>query len=667
MSLLVLGQTLIHARAWLLHAGGCAPPDLAAALASMSSTLPATPLQSPGTVLTLQQRRVQQILWAVMAAFGIAALMSFSKGGYTSVALELVALALLGLAYRWNQRGELARASQWMLATLIAGIFGLMAAGEGLYDEGTLAFPAILIFAGMFGSRRMLWVLMAWLQGALVLLFVLHQTGVIRAAAVPVDLQRLVMMVAILAAIGFFVWLLTGDLHSTLAQLASEKEALAESHQRIDVLAHRDTLTQLPNRTLAKDRLEQLLLQARRDQRMVAALYLDLDNFKTVNDSLGHAVGDELLCLVAERLGSGLRDGDTVARLSGDEFLILLGNVHSEEAVAASARQVLQLLARPFPLQGLDVVVTTSLGIAVAPRDGSDVDELLKNADLAMYRAKDSGRNAFRFFDASMNENVVEHLHMASGLRTALAHGELQVHYQPQFDLHSGRIIGAEALVRWKHPTLGFVPPGKFIPVAERTGLINEVGTWVLHRACLDAQAWRQQGLGALTVAVNVSPLQFHRDNIEREVANALAACQLPADALELELTESLLVADAHHLSEVLQRLRAQGVQIAIDDFGTGYSNLAYLQRFAVHRLKIDQSFVRRMGSSTHDEGIVRAIIEMAHCLGLQVVAEGVEDAATLHRLQGFGCEFGQGFHWSPALPAEGFCALVRNHQDSAA
>ena len=616
-------------------------------------------------MLTLQQRRLQQILWAVMAAFGTAALMSFSKGGYTSVALELVALALLGLAYRWNQRGELARASQWMLATLIAGIFGLMAAGEGLYDEGTLAFPAILIFAGMFGSRRMLWVLMAWLQGALVLLFVLHQTGVIRAASAPVDLQRLVMMVAILAAIGFFVWLLTGDLHRTLAQLASEKEALAESHQRIDVLAHRDTLTQLPNRTLAKDRLEQLLLQARRDQRMVAALYLDLDNFKTVNDSLGHAVGDELLCLVAERLGSGLRDGDTVARLSGDEFLILLGNVHSEEAVAASARQVLQLLARPFPLQGLDVVVTTSLGIAVAPRDGSDVDELLKNADLAMYRAKDSGRNAFRFFDASMNENVVEHLHMASGLRTALAHGELQVHYQPQFDLHSGRIIGAEALVRWKHPTLGFVPPGKFIPVAERTGLINEVGTWVLHRACLDAQAWRQQGLGALTVAVNVSPLQFHRDNIEREVANALAACQLPADALEL--TESLLVADAHHLSEVLQRLRAQGVQIAIDDFGTGYSNLAYLQRFAVHRLKIDQSFVRRMGSSTHDEGIVRAIIEMAHCLGLQVVAEGVEDAATLHRLQGFGCEFGQGFHWSPALPAEGFCALVRNHQDSAA
>ena len=308
---------------------------------------------STGSVLTLQQRRLRQILWTVIAAFGTAALMSFSKGSYTSVSLELVAMALLGIAFRWNQRGELAKASRLMLVTLIAGLFGLMATGEGLYDEGTLAFPAILIFAGMFGNRRMLWVLMAWLQGALVLLFVLHETGVIRAAAVPVDLQRLVMMAAILAAIGFFVWLLTSDMQRTLAQLASEKEALAESHQRIDVLAHRDTLTQLPNRTLAKDRLEQLLLQARRDQCMVAALYLDLDNFKTVNDSLGHAAGDELLCLVAERLGSGLRECDTVARLSGDEFLILLGNIHTEEAVATSAARVLQLLAQPFALQGL--------------------------------------------------------------------------------------------------------------------------------------------------------------------------------------------------------------------------------------------------------------------------------------------------------------------------
>jgi len=613
--------------------------------------------------MALQQQRLRQILWAVMAAFGVAALMGFSKESYLSVALELAAVALLAWAFWWNEQGRMVPAALLMLSTLVVGLVALMVANEGLFDEAALGFPAILIFAGMFGSRRLFALLLACMQAALVLLFVLHQTGMLHNSPAPVDLQRLILMGAILAAIGFFVWLLSSDLHRTLTQLESEKKALAESHARIEVLAHRDTLTQLPNRTLAKDRLEQLLQQARRDQCLVAVMFLDLDNFKTVNDSLGHAAGDELLCLVADRLGSRLRASDTVARLAGDEFLLLLGGMQHEEAIAASATQIMRQLGQPFTLHGLDVVVTASLGIAVAPRDGTDVDALLKNADMAMYRAKDSGRNAFRFFDASMNESVVEYLHMASGLRTALAQGELQVHYQPQFDLHSGRIIGAEALLRWKHPVLGFIPPFKFIPVAERSGLINEVGSWVLHRACLDAQSWRAQGLGDLAVAVNVSPLQFHRDTIEREVANALAATQLPASALELELTESLLVADAHHLGEVLHRLRALGVQIAIDDFGTGYSNLGYLQRFAVHRLKIDQSFVRKMCTSAHDEGIVRAIIEMAHCLGLQVVAEGVEDAAMLHKLQGFGCEFGQGFHWSPALPGDQFCAYVHRHQ----
>lgn len=611
--------------------------------------------------MALQQRRLQQILWAAMGAFGVAALASYSKAGYLSVGLELAAASLIALAYWWNGKGQMLRAARLMLTTLMVGLVALMAANEGLFDEAALALPAILVFAGMLGTRRLFVLLMACTQAALVLLFVLHQTGLVRGSPAEVDLQRLILMSAILAAIGFFVWLLSHDLHRTMAKLESEKQALTESHARIEVLAHRDTLTQLPNRTLAKDRLEQLL-QARQGQGLVAVLFLDLDNFKTVNDSLGHTAGDELLCLVADRLGAGRGPSDTVARLAGDEFLILLGGLQHEEDVAVAAKQVMEQLGQPFTLHGLGVGVTASLGIAVAPRDGQEVDALLKNADLAMYRAKDSGRNAFRFFDASMNENVVEHLHLASGLRTALAQEELQVHYQPQFDLRSGRIIGAEALLRWKHPVLGFIPPYKFIPVAERSGLINEVGAWVLHRACLDAKAWRAQGLGDLAVAVNVSPLQFHRDNIEREVANALAACQLPASALELELTESLLVADAQHLSEVLQRLRALGVQIAIDDFGTGYSNLGYLQRFAVHRLKIDQSFVRKMCTSAHDEGIVRAIIEMAHCLGLQVVAEGVEDAATLHRLQGFGCEFGQGFHWSPALPDDAFRAFVRNH-----
>ena len=628
----------------------------------------ATTTASPeGRVLSLQQRRLRQILWAIILALGIVTLLSFSRGAYISVAVEILAIGLLFQAFRWNERGQLAHATALMVATLMAVLCALMAVSEGLFDEAVMAFPALLVFASMYGSRRLFVLLMGGMLAVLVLLVALHQTGMLRSVADPFNLGRAVILATILAVTGFFVWLLSGDLRQAMAQLEAEKQALITSHERIEVLAHRDTLTLLPNRTLAKDRLAQLLLQSQRERSMVAVMFLDLDNFKTVNDSLGHTTGDRLLCLVAERLSASLRASDTLARLSGDEFLILLGGIRSDEAITAATSHVMQLLEQAFSLEELDVVVTTSLGIAVSPRDGTEVDVLLKNADLAMYQAKGAGRNTFRFFDPSMNESVVEHLHMASGLRTALARGELQVHYQPQFDLRSSRIIGAEALLRWQHPSLGFIPPNRFIPVAERTGLINEMGAWVLRRACEDVQSWRAQGLGDLTVAVNVSPIQFHRDSIEREVTNALVACQLPPHALELELTESLLVADAQHLSEMLQRLRAQGVQIAIDDFGTGYSNLGYLQRFAVHRLKIDQSFVRKMGTSAHDEGIVRAIIEMAHCLGLEVVVEGVEDAAMLQMLQSFGCEFGQGFHWSPALPTGEFMAFVRNHHDAPA
>jgi len=287
---------------------------------------------------------------------------------------------------------------------------------------------------------------------------------------------------------------------------------------------------------------------------------------------------------------------------------------------------------------------------------------LLKHADMAMYRAKESGRNTFLHFAPDMAGDAVEHLKIASRLRLAIAQNELQLHFQPQIELRSGRITGAEALLRWQHPEWGLVSPARFIPIAERSGLITVIGDLVMQQACQAASAWRAQGLGELVVAVNVSPLQFQRGNLETVVSAALSNAGLPTSALELELTESSLLADAQHLSTALQRLSATGVHITIDDFGTGYSNLGYLHRFAVDRLKIDQSFVRRMCTNPHDEGLVRAIIEMAHCLDLQVVAEGVEDAATLARLSGFGCEFGQGFHWSPALPMDAFVAFVRAH-----
>ena len=612
----------------------------------------------------LQQRRLQQILWTLLVVFGLLIVMNLGFGRYRSAGLEVIILLLLVLAMHWNVRALVARAAMLATATLMLGLCALMLNNQGLYDEAPMAFPALLLFTGLFGFRRMYWAMVFSMLAVVALLFFLHQAGIFHSVpVVPLDWRRPFVISQIVLVTGLFAWLLTRDLDQAMRQLESEKFALQESHARIEVLAQRDSLTGLPNRALARDRLTLLLRQARRSGGMVAVMFLDLDNFKTINDSLGHPSGDDLLCQVAAKLRACVRETDTVARVSGDEFLILLGDLQDEDAIVAVVAKVTHALGRAVVIDGTEVLVTASLGIAVAPRDGEEGDVLVRNADMAMYKAKDFGRNTFCFFDASMNESVTEHLHIAAGLRAALSQGGLQLHYQPQFDLHSGRILGAEALLRWKHPEQGYIPPGKFIPVAERSGLINEVGAWVLQQACRDARAWRDQGLGELGVAVNVSPLQFHREGIEREVAKALADSGLPTCALELELTESMLAADARNIGEVLQRLSSQGVRIAIDDFGTGYSNLGYLRRFAVHRLKIDQSFVRGMRDNAHDEGLVRAIIEMARCLDLQTVAEGVEDAETLDRLHAFGCEIGQGFHWSPALPMEAFVAFVRERQ----
>jgi EAL domain-containing protein (putative c-di-GMP-specific phosphodiesterase class I) len=343
--------------------------------------------------------------------------------------------------------------------------------------------------------------------------------------------------------------------------------------------------------------------------------------------------------------------------------LILLGDVRDRSVVAEIGAKLLEQLAAPFQLDGLEVSTSGSIGIAMYPDDGADFDELLKKADIAMYGAKDAGRNAIRFFADDMNSSVLEDVHLVSGMRTALARGEFMLHYQPQFDLASGRIVGAEALLRWRHPELGVVPPSRFVPIAERSGLIIEIGAWVLAEACRQMQLWRSMGLDDLMISVNVSSLQFQRGVIETDIVNALDASGLPASALELELTESLLIQDSSMISALLRRLRGRGVSLSIDDFGIGYSNLGYLKRFEVSRLKIDQSFIRRLTDDKHDEAIVRAIIQMTTSLGLVTIAEGVESESTLARLIELGCHQGQGLHWAPAMPSGAFLEFVSKCQ----
>jgi len=437
------------------------------------------------------------------------------------------------------------------------------------------------------------------------------------------------------------------------------------AQQKIEHLAYHDSLTGLPNRLLAEDRMTQAAAHAQRDRTMAALLFLDLDSFKGVNDSLGHSCGDDLICAVAERLRGCVRDTDTISRHGGDEFLIVLTGPRTSDAISTTAGKILAGIAHPVEIQGQTLLTTASIGIAVYPDDGTDFATLLKKADTAMYHAKEEGRNTYRFFDERMNIGVAEQLRLRNGLRQALDNGEFELHFQPQIDLASDRVIGAEALIRWTHPDLGRVPPDRFIPVAEESGLIVPIGDWVLHEACRHAAAWQTEGLAGITVAVNLSALQFKRGNLKQTIASALAKSGLDPACLELELTESILIKDVEEVLATVFQLKALGLKLAIDDFGTGYSSLSYLKRFKVDKLKIDKSFVRDLATDPDDAAIIRTIIQMARSLNLRTIAEGVEDQDMLDRLRVFQCDEVQGYLIARPMPAADFVAFARAHTPS--
>jgi diguanylate cyclase (GGDEF)-like protein/PAS domain S-box-containing protein len=456
----------------------------------------------------------------------------------------------------------------------------------------------------------------------------------------------------------------TGQMYGYLAIAADITERKA-AEQRIEFLAYHDTLTGLPNRLLVQDRFEQAIAYADRARSKVALIFLDLDNFKTINDSLGHNIGDALLKEIAVRLGECVRDTDTISRQGGDEFLIVLPALHDADAIAPVLVKILARLQDPFLIEGNELSTSVSIGIALYPDDGGDFDTLLKKADMAMYRAKDAGRNAYHFFDEQMNVEAVEHLSMRNGLRKAVERGEFVLHYQPQIDLKSGAVVGAEALIRWHHPELGMIPPARFIPVAEESGLIVPIGEWVMQEACRQAMAWQRAGLPEILVAVNLSAVQFKRGDVEQTVIGALEESGFDPALLELEITESILIQNVESVLDTVKRLKLLGVKLSIDDFGTGYSSLSYLKRFDVDKLKIDQSFVRDLAVDPDDAAIIRAIIQMAHSLNLRTIAEGVENEAMLEQLRIFSCDEVQGFHFARPMPAEEFSRYLLGERNS--
>jgi len=606
-----------------------------------------------------KSRRLLQLIVATMVGLAISGAVNLIEGDWTNLNVHVPAQIALLCALWALRTARFELANTLLLVTATVSISVLAWQNSGLRDPAMIAYPAILVFAGTMGGRRLFLVLLAMILLVVAFIGVANLQGW-HVNAVPTHtLGSVINVSVVLSLTAFLIWLTAGDLQAALSKLRAENERVRQSQARIEFLATHDSLTGLPNRILARDRFTHAIALARRHRTMAALVFLDLDNFKNVNDSLGHPQGDELLRTVGDRLSKVVRDSDTICRQGGDEFLILLGDVRDRTDVAEIGVKLLEQLGEPFLLDGLEVSTSGSIGIAMYPDDGADFDELLKKADIAMYGAKDAGRNAVRFFADDMNSSVLEDVHLLSAMRTALARGEFMLHYQPQFHLASGRIVGAEALLRWHHPELGLVLPSRFIAIAEQSGLIIQIGAWVLNEACRQMQLWHSMGLADLTISVNVSPLQFQRDVIETDIVNALGASGLPASALELELTESLLIQDSSRVSALLRRLRGLGVGFSIDDFGIGYSNLAYLRRFEVSRLKIDQSFIRRLTDDKHDEAIVRAIIQMTTSLGLLTIAEGVESEPTLARLIELGCHQGQGLHWAPALPSGEFLKFV--------
>jgi diguanylate cyclase (GGDEF)-like protein len=442
--------------------------------------------------------------------------------------------------------------------------------------------------------------------------------------------------------------------------------SVAQRDRELDRRAHYDALTQLPNRVLGMQELARAVAAAARQRRSLAVLFVDLDGFSAVNDSLGHAAGDQLLVQTAARLRASVREADIVARLSGDEFAVVLTEVREGADAAVAARHVIAALSGPSALGAGSAFVSASLGIALFPADGTSAETLLQHADMAMYRAKQQGRGQYAFFEASMDAEVQRRIALEAELRLALERLEFELHYQPQLDLKSGRLIGGEALIRWRHPVKGMVPPLQFIGHAEANGLIEPIGRWALETACAQLVAWREQGLAIEHVSVNVSPRQFRNPDFARTVSEALARAAIPAHALRLEITESAVLEDEGAARASLDALVALGTPLELDDFGTGYSSLAHLQNLPVAAIKLDRAFTREIESRASAQAVVRAAIDVAHALGKTGVAVGVETAGQLALLQRLGCDLIQGYHIGRPVPAAEFAALLRGRAGAA-
>ncbi|MBV1910638.1 MAG: EAL domain-containing protein [Kangiellaceae bacterium] len=566
-----------------------------------------------------------------------------------------VAIVALMVSFALVERKKLRIAGRLLLWSLYTTLTLLMVNNDGLRDPVCIGYAGILIFAAMLGHKRQFAILSVVIGLSFVFVAIANHKGWIDYSKNPFGWGVAVDFLLIFTVVSYAVWMLAKDLRFALSSLEVENIRVNKSKLAYQRIAHYDHLTGLPNRAIAVERFKQAISRARRDQCKIAILFLDLDNFKTVNDSLGHEIGDKLLQHIAKRLLEAVREGDTVCRLGGDEFLVILDGIRETTDITKISNTLLKNLSRTIRIEEHELMATCSIGIAISPTDGDNFDDLRKKADMAMYRAKNAGRNGLVFFDDAMNKDMLAHIDRVNSLRAAIANREFVLYYQPKVCLKSGRIFSAEALIRWRTNSGELISPDEFIPIAENTGLIIEIGEWVLYEACRQCKEFQGRGMSDFSVAVNLSSIQFRRGNLEKIVLAALESAKLDPSYLELEVTESLLIEDSDDIREQIESLQNIGVTFSIDDFGTGYSSLSYLRDFNFDFLKIDRTFIENSTERENDMSLCEAIVGMAHKLKLMVVAEGLETEEQKMALTEAGCEFGQGNYFSEAVPVREF------------
>ncbi len=605
----------------------------------------------------IRRYRLMQI--SGVTALGLAASLLVARNITTVIFALGLACLLVALILAFKHR--VLASAYVLLGSMSAMLFALASTGAGLFDLAILGYPGLLIFAAILGSVGLFVSVMSFVIIQCVLLAWLTLQGVITPHIPTLSWPHVLFILVIFVITGFSVYLLVYDIKRLMLSLQRENAKVQKSRAKIQHLAHHDTLTNLPNRFYGEELFLQSLAASQQKQQSLALLFIDLDNFKPVNDAMGHAAGDNLLEQLTQRLSSSLQPEQHLIRFGGDEFLVLAPFSRDPGHLDLLADALIQQCASVFEILQTQVVVSASLGIAIAPKHGTEFKQLCRKADIAMYQAKEDGRNTYHYYDESLDKASDEKFRLLQLLRPAMNEQQFELYYQPMVTLDNGEITTVEALLRWPQSDGSMISPDRFIPLAESCGIINELGSWVIHQACIFCASLRQSGTSNLRVSVNLSVVQFKDGQLQNIVETALRKAGLPAEALELELTESLLIDDTDQIQKQLFELSQLGITIAIDDFGTGYSNLGYLRYFNATKLKIDRSFISSLCQSEQDETLVKAIVNMASSLGLRTVAEGIEDEATLNKLIDMGCDIGQGYYWSKPVPADELTILLEN------